>query len=242
MNNLYANTSAPFVSAMVLGLLTAISPCPMATNITAIGFIGKDIENKNRIFFNGLIYTLGRTFAYTALAVIIYLGADQFKISGAFQLYGAKIIGPLLLIIGVFMLGIIRINFPAFNRITEGFRKRKKFSFLDVYVHVPGGNEIPEPDPHLVELDVSTHLSISSIGINLVMDVFADIARATFLVVRHHCRKKIAPGSPRRLFSTPISFVSAYAFTNLFLYSVRTSAYHWGSAGHGLRLARESPG
>ena len=71
LNNLYANTSAPFVSALVLGLLTAISPCPMATNITAIGFIGKDIENKNRIFYNGLIYTLGRTFSYTALAIII---------------------------------------------------------------------------------------------------------------------------------------------------------------------------
>lgn len=134
LNNLYANTSAPFVSALVLGFLTAISPCPMATNITAIGFIGKDIEDKNRIFYNGLIYTLGRTFAYTALAIIIYLGADQLKISGAFQLYGAIIIGPLLLIIGIFMLGIIRINFPAFNRITEKLEKRKKFSYLDVFL------------------------------------------------------------------------------------------------------------
>ena len=82
LNNLYANTSVPFVSALVLGLLTAVSPCPMATNITAIGFIGKDIESKNRIFYNGLVYTLGRTVSYTLLAVIIFLGADQFKISG----------------------------------------------------------------------------------------------------------------------------------------------------------------
>ena len=134
LNNLYADTSVPFVSALVLGLLTAISPCPMATNITAIGFIGKDIENKNRIFYNGLIYTLGRTFAYTALAIIIFLGADQFKISGAFQLYGQKIIGPFLLIIGIFMLGIIKLNFPAFNRITQRFQERKKFSYLDVFL------------------------------------------------------------------------------------------------------------
>ena len=90
LNNLYANTSAPFVSAIVLGLLTAISPCPMATNITAIGFIGKDIENKNRVFYNGMIYTLGRTFAYTLLPSSSTLGADQFKISGAFQQYGRK--------------------------------------------------------------------------------------------------------------------------------------------------------
>ena len=134
LNNLYANTSVPFVSALVLGLLTAISPCPMATNITAIGFIGKDIENKNRIFYNGLVYTLGRTFAYTALAIVIFLGADQFKISGAFQQYGEKIIGPLLLIIGIIMLGIINLNFPAFNRITQRFQERKKFSYLDVFL------------------------------------------------------------------------------------------------------------
>ena len=134
LNNLYANTSVPFVSALVLGLLTAISPCPMATNITAIGFIGKDIENKNRVFYNGLIYTLGRTFAYTALAIIIFLGADQFKISGAFQQYGEKIIGPLLLIMGIIMLGVINLNFPAFNRITQRFQDRKKFSYLDVFL------------------------------------------------------------------------------------------------------------
>jgi len=134
LNNLYANTSAPIVSALVLGLLTAISPCPMATNITAIGFIGKDIGKKNRIFYNGLIYTLGRTVSYTTLALILFFGADQFKISGVFQQYGEKIIGPLLLIIGIFMLGIIRLNFPAFNSITEQFSNRTKFNYWDVFL------------------------------------------------------------------------------------------------------------
>ncbi len=134
LNNLYANTSTPIVSALVLGLLTAISPCPMATNITAIGFIGKDIENKNRVFYNGLVYTLGRSFSYTVLAVIIFLGANQFKISGIFQQYGEKIVGPLLLIIGVFMLGIIQLNFPAFNRLSSRLQNRQKFSYWNVFL------------------------------------------------------------------------------------------------------------
>ena len=133
LNQLYANTSLPIVSALALGLLTAISPCPMATNITAIGFIGKDIGNRNRVFYNGLIYTLGRTFSYTALAFILFFGADQLKLSGLFQRYGEKIIGPLLLIIGIFMLGIIKLNFPAFNRLTTRFQKRNKFSYWDVF-------------------------------------------------------------------------------------------------------------
>ncbi len=124
----------PIVSALVLGLLTAISPCPMATNITAIGYIGKDLGNRNRVFYNGLVYTLGRAFSYTALAFVLYFGADQFKISGLFQQYGEKIIGPLLIIIGIFMLGIIQINFPAFNRITERYQGRKRFSYWDVFL------------------------------------------------------------------------------------------------------------
>lgn len=134
LNNLYANTSAPVVSALVLGLLTAISPCPMATNITAIGFIGKDLGNKHRVFYNGLIYTLGRTFSYTALAFILFLGADQLKISALFQKYGEQIIGPLLVIIGLFMLGIIKVNFPAFNRLTTRFQQRSRFNYWDVFL------------------------------------------------------------------------------------------------------------
>jgi len=134
LNNLYATTSAPVVSAIVLGLLTAISPCPMATNITAIGFISKDIGNRDRVFYNGLIYTSGRIFSYTVLAFILLLGADQLRISGLFQQYGEKIIGPLLLLIGIFMLGIFRINFPAFTRATEWFQKRSKFNYWNLFL------------------------------------------------------------------------------------------------------------
>jgi len=134
LSNLYATTSIPLVSALVLGLLTAISPCPMATNITAIGFIGKNLADKNRVFYNGLIYTLGRTVSYSVLALILFFGADQLKISGVFQRYGEKIIGPLLIIIGIFMLGVIRLNFPAFNKLSERYQNRSKFNFWGVFI------------------------------------------------------------------------------------------------------------
>lgn len=133
LNNLYSNSSVPFVSALVLGLLTAISPCPMATNITAIGFIGKDLGSRNRVFYNGLVYTLGRTVSYSVLALILFLGADQLRISGVFQQYGEKIVGPLLIIIGIFMLGIIRLNFPAFGKLSERFQNRNRFNFWDAF-------------------------------------------------------------------------------------------------------------
>lgn len=132
LNNLISNSSLPFLSALALGLMTAISPCPLATNITAIGFISKDIEHKNSVFINGLIYTLGRALSYTLLAVIIFMGADQFKLSGFFQQYGEKIIGPLLVIIGLFMLDIIRINFPGIRNLTKKIGEKGANGYWEV--------------------------------------------------------------------------------------------------------------
>jgi cytochrome c-type biogenesis protein len=131
LTNLLENSSMPWLSAFVLGLMTAISPCPLATNITAVGFISKDIENRNRVFLNGLLYTLGRAISYTVLAIIIYLGADQFKFSGFFQLYGEKIIGPLLIIIGLFMLDVIPIKFPGMSGLTSKMETKTNWGYLD---------------------------------------------------------------------------------------------------------------
>jgi threonine/homoserine/homoserine lactone efflux protein len=121
----------PWFTALLLGLMTAISPCPLATNITAIGFISKDLENRHRVFFNGLFYTLGRAFSYTLIPMIIYFGADQFRFSGFFQRYGEKLIGPLLVLIGIFMLDVIRINFPGIGKLSERMENRKSWRFID---------------------------------------------------------------------------------------------------------------
>jgi cytochrome c-type biogenesis protein len=115
LHNILDNSEYGLLSALILGLLTAISPCPLATNITAIGYISKDIEQKKRVFISGLIYTLGRTISYTVLGLVIYFGASQFQISRFFHQWGEKLLGPLLILIGVFMLDLIRIKLPGGN-------------------------------------------------------------------------------------------------------------------------------
>ena len=68
--------------------MTAISPCPLATNITALAYISKDVENKHTVFLNGLYYTLGRAITYTFLGPIIFFGASKFHVSRAVQSNG----------------------------------------------------------------------------------------------------------------------------------------------------------
>ncbi len=131
LTNLLENASMPWVTAFVLGLMTAISPCPLATNITAVGFISRDIKNRNRVFINGLLYTLGRALSYTIIPLIIFFGADQFKFSGFFQLYGEKILGPFLILIGLIMLDVFKVNFPGTGNIISVMEKKVKWGYFD---------------------------------------------------------------------------------------------------------------
>lgn len=126
LQNILDHTTLPFVSALILGFMTAISPCPMATNITAIAFIGKNIENRKKVFINGLFYTLGRAISYVGLGVILYFGASKFHVAKLFQSNGEKFLGPLLFIIGIFMLGLIPIKFPGLGKITDRFQESDK--------------------------------------------------------------------------------------------------------------------
>jgi len=118
------NASIPLITAFILGLMTAISPCPLAANITAVAWIGKDIENKKRVFVNGIVYTLGRAISYTLIGLILFFGASKFHVAGIFAAYGEKFIGPLLIIFGILMLEIIPIRFPSLGKVTDNFSSK----------------------------------------------------------------------------------------------------------------------
>ena len=119
LQNLLDNSNIPVITAFLLGLLTAISPCPLATNITAIGFISKDIGNRNKIFLGGLLYTLGRVVAYTVLGIILISilkeGSSMFSLQKGISKYGEILLAPVLIFVGVFMLFGDRLNLPKFG-------------------------------------------------------------------------------------------------------------------------------
>jgi len=119
LQNLLDNSSMPIATAFLLGLMTAISPCPLATNIAAIGFIGKDIEIRRRILAKGLLYTLGRIMAYTLLGIILLViakgGNSLFGIQKFIGKFGVKVIGPILFLVGLYMLIGSKLNLPSFG-------------------------------------------------------------------------------------------------------------------------------
>lgn len=134
IQSLIDQSTVPLFTAFLLGLMTAISPCPLATNITALAYVSKNVENKRTVFLNGLYYTLGRAITYTTLGAIIYFGASKFHISRAVQSNGEKWIGPLLVIIGILMLDIIRLPGSSGNLLQKLTEKIKTGNSLHALI------------------------------------------------------------------------------------------------------------
>ncbi|MCK7470045.1 MAG: sulfite exporter TauE/SafE family protein [Desulfomicrobium escambiense] len=121
------------LSALWLGILTSISPCPLATNVAAMSFIGnkKNITCPYKTVFSGFIYTFGRVLSYVLLGVIIVAGLLSVPaIAGFLQHYMNIIMGPLLILIGIILLEIVKFNFSAGlagSGLQEKFQKFRNF-------------------------------------------------------------------------------------------------------------------
>ena len=131
-----STSSFPLIAAFFIGLMTALSPCPLATNITAIAYISKKIKNGKKTILTGFVYTLGRMFTYVLLAsLIVYIGINVQTISLFLQRYGEKILGLLLIFIGLIMLNIIKLpSLKSGNRINKIKEKLSEKGYLGAFL------------------------------------------------------------------------------------------------------------
>jgi len=101
-------------AALWLGILTSISPCPMATNIAAVSFLGRGVRNPLRVLLEGLLYTFGRTAAYVGLGVLLTGGLLSLPSLSAFlQGFMNRILGPILILAGMFLLELLTVPMPG---------------------------------------------------------------------------------------------------------------------------------
>jgi len=111
-------------TALYLGILTSISPCPLATNIAAISYIGRKVENSRLVINAGLLYTLGRCLLYLALAVLLTTTALSITAVNHFlQKYMHLVLGPIFLLLGMFLVGLITVTIGG-AMMSEGMQKR----------------------------------------------------------------------------------------------------------------------
>ena len=112
VQQLSESLNIPILSALFLGLLTAISPCPMATNIAAVAYVSRRVTDRKYAIITGALYTLGRMLSYSILGILlITAGLEIPGVASFLQDFGEKILGPLLIVIGIIMLNINRLSF-----------------------------------------------------------------------------------------------------------------------------------
>jgi cytochrome c biogenesis protein CcdA len=120
-----------FLSALWLGILTSISPCPLATNIAAISFLSRRVNHPRKVLWSGFAYTLGRMTAYVIIGVILISSLAGIPSTANFlQKYMNKILGPVLIIVGLFLLNIFKLNFLDFSLSSD---KRNKLAEKGIF-------------------------------------------------------------------------------------------------------------
>jgi len=101
-------------TALWLGILTSISPCPLATNIAAVSYIARQIDRPRKVVLSAVSYSLGRAFAYAVVCAVVVLGLLSIPgLSQALQRYMNKALGPLLVLVGMYLLGLISFGFST---------------------------------------------------------------------------------------------------------------------------------
>jgi cytochrome c-type biogenesis protein len=111
-------------SALWLGILTSISPCPLATNIAAVSYVGRQVGSTRAILVSGGLYTAGRTLAYVVLgAAAVWSLMSMVAVSSFLQGAFHRALGPLLVVVGLLLLGLFKLNLPGFG-VSVGLQER----------------------------------------------------------------------------------------------------------------------
>lgn len=124
-----------FGTAFWLGILTSISPCPLASNIAAISFVGRKVGNTRKVLLSGLLYAIGRTVAYLALGMLILVGLlASGDIARFLQRHLNQALGPILVLVGMLLLGLFR-STASVHLVGSGIQQRAaqggaRWSFL----------------------------------------------------------------------------------------------------------------
>jgi cytochrome c biogenesis protein CcdA len=113
-------------SALWLGILTSISPCPLATNVAAVSFLGRRIDAPVKVLLSGLSYTAGRTLAYVLLAAVLIAGLLSIPgVSMFLQRHMNQALGPLLIVTAVLLTGWLPVTLPGFGNAANRAQQRE---------------------------------------------------------------------------------------------------------------------
>ncbi len=180
------------LSALWLGVVTSISPCPLATNIAAITYLARKKTHQQHALAGAFYYTMGRITAYAGIALVLSLGLASLPVVSDFLRNGVKpFVGPILILAGMSITGLLpfsfdfRVGSPSTMKMLAGWGWLGEFligllfalSFCPVSAGLFFGSVLPmalgSPIPMLLILSygTGTALPVAVVAITLVLSV-----------------------------------------------------------------------
>lgn len=96
------------LSLLPIGIITALSPCPLATNIAAVAFIAQQPGFRRQSAMAALCYTLGRMGAYVLIGLLVSEGLSSApSLSFWVQEKLPVFLGPVMMVAGLVILGFV---------------------------------------------------------------------------------------------------------------------------------------
>ncbi len=124
LSDLSYEIQIPLIAAFILGILGAFSPCQLSTNVAAFAFISREAGETKRVTHSALAYVLGKALIYSLVGgAAILLGLSLTQVAVPVVVFTRKALGPVLVLLGLLMLGVIRLSVPLFARLTEKLRR-----------------------------------------------------------------------------------------------------------------------
>ena len=112
-------------TALWLGILTSISPCPLATNIAAVSFVARRAHAPKQALWLGILYTAGRMLAYVIVgALVVWSVLSLSKLSFGLQKHLNQWLGPILIVIGIVLSGWLKLSWGTGSAWMERLTKR----------------------------------------------------------------------------------------------------------------------
>lgn len=111
-------------SALWLGILTSLSPCPLSTNIAAVSYLGGRVGSGRAVLLSGALYTAGRSLAYLVLgAIAVWSLMSVVSVSSFLQGTFPRLLGPILIALGLLLLGVFEFRLPSLG-VSDELKRR----------------------------------------------------------------------------------------------------------------------
>jgi len=113
LRDLAAAINLPLVSALLFGLMGALAPCQISTNVAALAFLSRDVSDPRRIWGQTAAFIAGKVTVYLLVGgAVVILSLQLNQVNDAVVpvvVIARRALGPLLIVVGLFMLGLLKL-------------------------------------------------------------------------------------------------------------------------------------